>query len=323
MKANKVPARLHAILARKADTAVVFRRGPSNKTAVLEWHLDSDTFSLGQWFYGSFYPYRCDISPDGRHLVYFAAKYGPSSLDAYIESRVKAEIGSFSWNFRREMECRARIASDEATRREKERQIRSGEYHECSWTAISRVPYLKALVLWFNGTGWNGGGLFVDNKKVVINHLSADEVKLGGGPFAEVPPPEFCEELGRSRGECPMVYLPRLVRDGWTKVSETSQADLFEKPLSSGLRLRKLFHYGSPEVGHGCYWESHLICGADGKTVADGANWSWADFDKPRGRVVFAEDGGLYDLGCADIRGTPRKLHDFNDMKYERIKAPY
>ncbi len=88
---------------------------------------------------------------------------------------------------------RARIASDEATRREKDRQIRSGEYRECSWTAISRVPYLKTLVLWFNGTGWNGGGLFVDNKKVVINHLSADEVRLGGWPFAEVPPPSFAK----------------------------------------------------------------------------------------------------------------------------------
>ena len=64
---NKSPARLHAILAREADKAVVFRRGPSNKTAILEWDLQTDRFKLGQWFYGSLYPYRCDISPDGRH----------------------------------------------------------------------------------------------------------------------------------------------------------------------------------------------------------------------------------------------------------------
>ena len=81
---NKSPARLHAILAREADKAVVFRRGPSSKTANLEWDLKADKFKLGQWFYGSFYPYRCDISPDGRHLVYFAAKYGRgSSIDRF------------------------------------------------------------------------------------------------------------------------------------------------------------------------------------------------------------------------------------------------
>ena len=65
----KIPARIHAILAREADKAVVFRRGPSSKTAILEWDLQADKFKLGQWFYGSFYPYRCDISPDGRHLT--------------------------------------------------------------------------------------------------------------------------------------------------------------------------------------------------------------------------------------------------------------
>ena len=31
---NKIPARLHAILAREADKAVVFRRGPSSALAV-------------------------------------------------------------------------------------------------------------------------------------------------------------------------------------------------------------------------------------------------------------------------------------------------
>ena len=329
-----ISARLHAILAREADKAVVFRRGPSNKTAVLEWDLDTDTFTLGQWFYGSFYPYRCDLSPDGRHLVYFAAKYGRTgSLDAYITSRVEAEVGPLpcddvSWlrllaHFDRNRKCRARIASDALTKHEKERQIRSDEYHDCSWTAISHVPYLKALALWFNGTGWNGGGLFVDNERIVVNHLSDDEVKRGGGPFVEVPPPEFCKELGHARGECPMVYLPRLARDGWAEISLSPQIDWFEKPLPNGLWLRKAFHYGSSGIGHGCYWESHAICGPGRKAVVDGPNWSWADFDRQRIRIVFAQDGVMYDIQCADIQAVPRKLYDFNGMKYERIKAQY
>ena len=42
---NKSPARIHAILAREAAKAVVFSRGPSNKTAILEWNLQTDTGS--------------------------------------------------------------------------------------------------------------------------------------------------------------------------------------------------------------------------------------------------------------------------------------
>ena len=146
---NKIPARIHAILAREADKAVVFRRGPSSKTAILEWDLNADKFKLGQWFYGSFYPYRCDISPDGRHLVYFAAKYGRgSSIDKYIAERAEAEEGPSSVYYYRKYK---EIAADAKTGKEIERQVRAGEYYDCSWTAVSRVPYLKAFDLWFNG----------------------------------------------------------------------------------------------------------------------------------------------------------------------------
>ena len=41
------PARIHAIFARNSDKAVVFRRGPSDKVAVLAWDRKNDTFMLG------------------------------------------------------------------------------------------------------------------------------------------------------------------------------------------------------------------------------------------------------------------------------------
>ena len=327
---NKIPARIHAILAREADKAVVFRRGPSSKTAILEWDLKADKFKLGQWFYGSFYPYRCDISPDGRHLVYFAAKYGrASSIDKYIAERAGEYTGNFSWEkYQSYLRRRDEIAADAKTGKEIERQVRAGEYYDCSWTAISRVPYLKAFDLWFNGSGWNGGGLFVDNKRVAINHLPhTKDVKRAGGRFVEVAPPKLCEGWGECKGECAMVYFPRLVRDGWKYTSRSAALDVFEKPLSRGLILRKMFHcvWNSKlrVEGRGVYWESHEICDAEGKTVVDGANWTWADFDKPRKRVVFDEGGAIFALRAANIQGEAKKLHDFNDMKYERKQAPY
>ena len=67
-----VPARLHVLLARDAATAVVIRRGPSRHVAVIGWDRASDCFSVGQWLYGRIYERRCDLSPDGKHLLYFA-----------------------------------------------------------------------------------------------------------------------------------------------------------------------------------------------------------------------------------------------------------
>jgi hypothetical protein len=64
--------RLHILLARNATTAVVIRRGPSKRVATFLWDRNGDCFSLGQWMNGRIYERRSDLSPDGRHLIYFA-----------------------------------------------------------------------------------------------------------------------------------------------------------------------------------------------------------------------------------------------------------
>jgi hypothetical protein len=67
--------RIYSILAREAKRAVVFRRGPSKLVQLLLWHTDTDKFEDGQWFKGRIYERRCDLSPNGKLLVYFAANY--------------------------------------------------------------------------------------------------------------------------------------------------------------------------------------------------------------------------------------------------------
>lgn len=59
-------------MARDAPYAVVVRRGPSKKVAVIGWDRSSDEFLVGQWMNGRIYERRCDLSPDGKHLIYFA-----------------------------------------------------------------------------------------------------------------------------------------------------------------------------------------------------------------------------------------------------------
>lgn len=65
--------RLSVLFAPSAPIALIFRRGPSKWTLLTKWRTDRDTFTDGDWFYGSLYPRRSDLSPDGRFLVYFAA----------------------------------------------------------------------------------------------------------------------------------------------------------------------------------------------------------------------------------------------------------
>lgn len=73
MKPEKAyPPRIHVIVARDAPVAVVFRRGPTKVAATFLWDLDRDTVTVGQWFKGRIYPMRADLSPDGKHMIYFA-----------------------------------------------------------------------------------------------------------------------------------------------------------------------------------------------------------------------------------------------------------
>ena len=42
------------------------------RVATILWDRTRDEFQLGQWLQGRIYERRCDLSPDGKHLIYFA-----------------------------------------------------------------------------------------------------------------------------------------------------------------------------------------------------------------------------------------------------------
>jgi hypothetical protein len=268
------PPRLHVLLARNADTGVIFRRGPSKSVCAIAWDRKRDKFSVGQWLRGRIYERRADLSPDGRYLIYFA-------MNGRWSSSTKG-----------------------------------------SWTAISRAPYLKAIVLLGKGDCWHGGGLFVAKNRYWLNN--------GYGHFvmrdsAEVKRDEAYRPAAYYGGECPSVYYLRLQRDGWEIKPELSNrhCDVFEKDLPAGWRLRKLAHMqtGAPP-GKGCYWDEHQLEHTSSGQRIDGASWEWADLDSRR--LIYADGGKLY---AADIlkRGefVPKLLEDFSDWKFEAIAAPY
>ena len=71
---ESIPCRLHIVVARDANVAIVFRRGPSKWWHFLRWDLEKLTFEPGAWLIGQLYPRRSNVSPDGQLLGYFVLK---------------------------------------------------------------------------------------------------------------------------------------------------------------------------------------------------------------------------------------------------------
>ncbi len=195
-----------------------------------------------------------------------------------------------------------------------------------SWTAVSRAPWLKALVLLGKGDCWNGGGLFTSNSTYWVND--------GYGHFPLQESSEVRRDLkfqpaGRFGAECTSVYYPRLLRDGWTLRTRIDNGKLngcavFEKVHPrKGWILRKFAHeeVGAPP-GRGCYWDEHELEQPALGRLLSFPKWEWADF---RGDTVLWAEGGC--IRRARVRGRDigdaETLFDANGMKFEARAAPY
>ncbi|MGP1356543.1 hypothetical protein [Roseicyclus sp.] len=77
--------RLHLFFATENDRAVILRQGPSRLFRMILWHRDTDRFEDGQWLKHKVYVERCDLSPDGRHFLFFAldGKWGGAAGGSY------------------------------------------------------------------------------------------------------------------------------------------------------------------------------------------------------------------------------------------------
>jgi hypothetical protein len=275
-------ARLHVLMARESPVGVVIRRGPTRQVATFLWDRRKDKFTLGQWLNGRIYERRSDLSPDGKHLIYFA-----------MNGKWRSET-------------------------------------QGSWTAISRAPYLKAISLFAKGDCWDGGGLWISNRRVWLNGGYSKVLK-----DARVIAYEVCCRPTDSIGhECWGVYVPRLIRDGWKladRLGGYCRCLIFDKPMGSGWTLRKIAVAGASQQGKGCYWDEHeLIAPQSASNSKDGLahksiacpDWQWADVDGSR--VVWAAHGKLH-AAQVSIRGLENQvvLHDFNDMHFQAVEAPY
>jgi hypothetical protein len=196
----------------------------------------------------------------------------------------------------------------------------AGEYE--TWTAISHAPYLKAIGRWKVSAGLPGGGWFLAEDRCWLHnacdaHQECEEITQ---ELTEVD-----DELGR---DCRKVYIRRQLRDGWkfhSKVGDVIGLEVyrFEKPVGENRVLRNIFD-DTERLGlqrGSCPSEYELVDFATGEVQLH-RNWEWADSDDRR--LLWAEGGKIF---AADIeargRGLTKVLHDFNDMTFQAIEAPY
>jgi hypothetical protein len=259
---------------------VIFRRGPSKQVMLIKWNTRRDTFEHGQWFKGRVYERRCDISPNGEFLLYFAAKQKPPLY---------------------------------------------------SWTAISKPPYFTALTLWPKGDCWNGGGWFVSDKQIRLNH-SPSEAKLQPGFQLRLIKIAGYAEF---RGEDATVWPVVLSRNGWSKATEgksvyrggargwdLSPPQQWQKPhpRKDGFTLEMAI-VGLGGAGVPWYQIEYRVLISTGGSIDLGLV-DWADWDH-RGDLVFAKKGSLFRQEFRkSIPSDARQIADFNSLKFEEVVPP-
>jgi len=290
---TKNSASLYCIMARNTQEAVIFRRGPSKQVLLIKWSLKSDTFEIGQWFKGRIYERRCDLSPDGSKLVYFAAKHKKPLY---------------------------------------------------SWTAISKVPYFTALMLWPKGDCWGGGGHFESEYTLQLNHSTCGESELLKG--FKIPKNFKTLPFGHSsgRGEDDPIWAARLKRDGWKYI----EGESYKEDRKSGIwitynppiRYRKrstsdknnpyvldMKIMGLKETGGSWYVIEHEVLNIRTQQTLNLGRTDWADWDQ-NGDLLYSAKGKLF-------RIKPQKkseflydmsksieIADFSGLKFEEKAAP-
>jgi hypothetical protein len=282
-------ARLYAILARRAPVGVIFRRGPSGQVLLIRWNTDEDSFEPGQWFKGRIYERRCDLSPDGDLLLYFAA------------------------NWRRP---------------------------DLSWSAVSRPPYLTALALWPKGDKWGGGGHFLAQNCIALNHWHGEESHMTA--TSSLPEGMRVQPFGEDSGwgEDNPIWAERLKRDGWVVACEgievrtsgrTKVWTLYEPPMvfqkphprEPDQYLLTMAIYGMHEKDGPWYHTEHTIL-RGGSDVAILGRTEWADWS-PSGDLLFSKGGRLfrlrYDGGLPAVSASV-EIADLSRLRFEARESP-
>ena len=194
-----------------------------------------------------------------------------------------------------------------------------------TWTALSRPPFFTALALWPKGDTWGGGGIFVGERTVALDHNALQSALAPGfsvpAGFTQLPPsPATWAKIAAARDP-----------QRWRVSEERDHTDAVRSVLRdapSGLGLTRSWHAGGrtgSSMGEFCA----ALRLRTGPVPLDGVGW--VDFDR-NGDLVFAIGGRLHRCAAAALEGITgtgalveraRLLADFTDLRFRVLRAPY
>ena len=280
----KPSTRIYAILARKAPIAVVFRRGPSRQVLTVAWDTNSHEFRMGQWFKGRIYEHRCDLSPSGEKLIYFAAKHRapPFTWTAVSRAPFLTALAMWpkggSWGggglFRNERAIGLNHLKGQFDLAEDFELPRSMTVEPCG-VHSGRGEDAPILRQRLTRDGWN---------------LRQEAEGLANKPKSRI----------------------------W---HEPSKKESWVKPR--GAWTLEMSIVGIHERDGTWYVMQHRILDVMGEVAIDLGRSDWADWSMS-GELLFAREGRLYRLIVekgSDL-GVPEELIDLRELRFEAVPTP-
>lgn len=280
----KPSTRIYAVLARKAPIAVVFRRGPSRQVLTIAWNTNTHEFRMGQWFKGRIYEHRCDLSPSGEKLIYFAAKHRTPLFTWTAVSRPPFLTALAMWP-KGDSWGGGGLFKNERTisLNHLKGQFGLAEGFELP-RAITVEPCGK-----YSGQG--------EDAPILSQRLSRDGWSL-----------RQTAEGWKKRPNSRMWYEPSK-KETWTK--------------SNGAWTLEMSNIGIHERDGPWYVMQHRILDSQGAVALDLGRSDWADWSLS-GELLFARRGCLYRLmtrGGGEL-GVPEELIDLRELRFEAVPSP-
>lgn len=287
----KSSVRLYVILARDAPRAVVFRRGSSKQVLLVLWHTDSDTFVEGQWLKGRIYERRCDLSPNGEMLIYFAANYKEPFFSWTAVSKPPFLTALALWQkgdgwgggglFKSENEILLNHRAEEMTLADD-----------------FRLPKELKIKPFGERPGWGEDSPILDTRLIrdgwsLVQDGESIEHKLGAPVWIEFNPPVV-----------------------WSKLN----------PVKRNFELRQAIG-GLHERNGAWYITEHFIVDKSSNETISLGKTDWADWDR-NGELLFAKEGKIFRSGFNENKKLNRVedaklLIDLSGRKFEPKETPF
>ncbi|MBL4592938.1 MAG: hypothetical protein JKX68_03870 [Flavobacteriales bacterium] len=311
------PARIFFLLAREANKAIIFRRGPTKWTQMIVWDLDENTLEFGQWTKIKLSPRRCDLSPNGEYLIYYDDQFEGISTTAiskppYWETLCKwkhkysgPNLGYGGGLFKSDTELYLNFSTEGlfTSRVGLHYNINNDKYFEGNLASFLKIEGFSNKRSEYNF--WKGH----------INPLLEIRMKRDG--WKEIEDKEFIEK------ETSNMVL-RKPSKTWNNISPNSkdpmEPKLFEKEITTSSFLWMITYYHS-DLGK--MLTTFYIKRRNIKTKLEGIAWADIDYN---GRIIGTKEGKLYGSkrlkdGSVQLSNL-EMLHDLNSQKPTKISVP-